>query len=125
MSSTPIVSVPVASQQTHFRLPECLGSNNATSVATGTKTIKYLQAFNGDTDACRLKIYDKATAPDPSTDTPLVVIMLPPAGGAWRDINSEIVCTIGIAFLLVKGPADTDNTAVTAGMVTDLEITYQ
>lgn len=97
-------------------------TTNATLVAA-SPTNQLLRAIGGQVSNTTaafiyLKIFDKATAPVPGTDTPILNIGIPPNG--QLDLN-DLAGTDGISFVNVFGYALTaaiallDTTAVTAG----------
>lgn len=93
-------------------------TNNATVIkATGGK-LGFVSASNVNAAAVYLKFYDKATAPDPSTDTPKLIFIIP-GGATGAGTNQPIPAAginfvNGISFILVTGIGDTNNTAVSA-----------
>lgn len=95
-------------------------TNNAEAITASATGLFSLEAHNFNLTLFRyLKIYDKATAPDPSSDTPKMVIALPPLGApvirGWAP--SFVNLQNGLAILMVTGLADTDNTAVAANEI--------
>lgn len=99
------------------------GSNDATSLKATPGTLWEVSGINiSATTTCYLKFYDKATAPDPSVDTPVYVVPLASAGSAvgkpeqfvWPE---GLRFKVGIAYAIVTGIADNDNTGVTAANV--------
>lgn len=97
-------------------------SNNATVIKASAGKLGFVSASNINASAVYLKFYDKATAPDPSTDTPKLIFIIP--GGATGAGTNQAIPDAGIdfkngiSFILVTGIADTDNTAVSASQQT-------
>lgn len=88
-------------------------SNNATSVATGARQIHAISGFNNSQGVLFVKVYDKASPPNPATDTPVWVIGSQPGGPPWCEAPPPgVAFTLGIAILIVQGSAHTDNTGV-------------
>lgn len=101
------------------------GSNDATSLKTTPGTLWEVSGINiHATTTCYLKFYDKASAPSPATDTPAYVVPLASAGSAvgkpeqfvWPE---GLQFKVGIAYAIVTGILDNDNTGVVAA---DVEI---
>jgi hypothetical protein len=67
-----------------------------------------------------VKLYNKASAPDPAADTPVLRLLIPGntngAGGVCN-IPSGIQFSLGLAMLIVTGVGDTDATAVAANEI--------
>lgn len=103
---------------------------DATVVKASAGRIYTIYGFNADVaEFAFLKLYDKATAPDPSADTALLKwqVFLPPTEALETDSEPQwehVVISIphgiafanGIAFVLTQSPG-TDETAVDAGDV--------
>lgn len=97
-------------------------SNNATVIKNSAGKLGFVTASNINASAVYLKFYDKATAPDPSTDTPKLIFIIP-GGATGAGTNQNIPAAgldfaNGISFILVTGIADTDNTSVSANQQT-------
>lgn len=94
----------------------CAATDNLTSVHTSATVLAELTAGNtNSTTKYFLKVYNKASAPVPASDTPIAVYPLPP--------NSFITVNVGpfgkrlatgFAFSITGLAADTDTTAVSA-----------
>lgn len=121
--------VTIASDQTAFGINLTAGTtggstpyhlisaatNNAQSVKATAGILYSYSAFNTSASLRYLKFYDKASAPSPASDTPILVIMLPPNnGGVVKSFPVGVQCSSGIAFAIVSGIADNDNTAISA-----------
>lgn len=91
-------------------------TNNATSIKTSAGQIYGLTLSNSNAAARYVKLYNKASAPAPATDTALLkkTILVPP--GACIVLNSAvgIVFSTGIAFATTVSLTDNDNTSVGA-----------
>ena len=88
---------------------------NATSVKTSAGTIYGLVLTNMSGGVQYFKLYNKASAPAPATDTPVMVIRL--AAGSTLDVALGVLgarFTTGIAYCITTGTADTDTTALGA-----------
>jgi hypothetical protein len=90
-------------------------TNNATSVKASAGQVYGLQVFNVTATVIYLKLYDKASAPAPASDTPVKVIPIPAntaVGGAIIKWEQGVQFSTGIAYAVVTGLSSTDNTAV-------------
>lgn len=90
-------------------------SNNANSIIAFPGQIGSIIAFSVAASPRFLKFYDKATAPNPSSDIPVWVIPMPGYGsGGAGDVvwNHGLVFQFGIAFAIVAGMGVNDNTAI-------------
>jgi hypothetical protein len=93
-------------------------SNNATSLKASAGTVFGVQVFNNSANIAYLKFYNKASAPSPASDTPYKVIGIPAnTSGAGSNVTfgpDGLPFSTGIAYALVGGIGDTDNTSVAA-----------
>lgn len=93
-------------------------STNAALVAAATNT-RRLQGFElANTSAAwrYVKIFNKGTAPTPGTDTPVMVIAVPPGGRAGLDLPfGGLAVASGLGVAITAGSADSDTAAVGAG----------
>ncbi len=99
-------------------------SINATNIKATTCLLISLNAMNRADYTCYLKIYSKATVPDPSIDIPVAVFPLP--CGDLSSFNLGRYAhrhTAGLSYLITKNPEITDNTPIAAGDVI-LNISY-
>ncbi len=70
------------------------------------------------TDYRFLKLFNKATAPVPGTDTPVYTLAIPPKGEARIDAPFVgLRFTLGLGFAITAGMADLDTTAIGANEV--------
>ncbi|HTK76151.1 MAG TPA: hypothetical protein VL371_12890 [Gemmataceae bacterium] len=95
----------------------CANSNNATSVKNSAGQLYHVSAFNNSGTIAYLKIYDKATAPAPASDTPKLSYLIPAntsGAGLTLNIDKGVAFASGIAIAVVTGIGDTDNTLVAA-----------
>lgn len=95
-------------------------TNNAASVATGYRRVHGYHIINTTAALKYVKLYDKATAPAPATDTALLKVRLgiPANGGAVMFAEQGIKeFQDGLGIAIVGASADNDNTAVAAGDV--------
>lgn len=93
------------------------GSINATVVKNDAGKIGLIHVINTGAGPAYLKIYNKADAPDPATDTPILTLVIPAAGSLNIDHITGISCSTGIAYTITGAAADNDNTSVAAGQV--------
>lgn len=95
-------------------------TNNATSLKATAGIVGAISAFNRTATKAYLKFYDKATAPSPGSDTPVWVVGIPAStdiGGSNLALPPQGLCfLVGVAYAIVLGEGETDNTSVgTAG----------
>lgn len=96
-------------------------TNNATNVKATSGKLYGVHVSNPSGAVRYLKIYNKATAPDPTIpDTPIMTILVPAGGTVEQNWGVGISLGVGIGYLMVQGEADNDNTACAAG---DLHLT--
>ena len=93
-------------------------TTNLTSVKTSAGTINSLTVSNTNASATYfLKIYNKASAPVPGTDTPIHTISIPPGTRSIDTGAYGIRLATGIAYALTGAVADADTTAIPANEV--------
>jgi hypothetical protein len=96
-------------------------SNNATVVKASAGQVYTIMAHNLNAAVRYLKFYNKATAPAPATDTPVLTLPIPGntagAGFVLDTGGMGIVFSTGIAIAIVTGVATNDNTAVAANEI--------
>jgi hypothetical protein len=90
------------------------------SVTDGVTNLIAISCTSTDATVVYIKFYNKATAPDPSGETPVLRFAVPSAatgaGFVWA-IPGGANFSTGLAFALVTGAADSDETAVSANEV--------
>jgi len=64
-----------------------------------------------------VKLYDKATAPDPTTDVPAAIFGLPTSGFSDECVPEGIFFKNGLSFVMVTGAVNTDKTVCAANDV--------
>ncbi len=99
-----------------------LASINATVVVTGPGRLCQVIVGNANAAVRYLKFYDKASSPTLASDTPFLVIPIPPANAA-PPINCDIPFVQGLGFVMTTGGADTNTGAVAADEIF-LTLTY-
>lgn len=111
--------VEAASPLTPFKLIAA-NSNNATSLKASPGRIEGIELGGIGAAPAYLKLYDKASAPTCGTDTPVKVLIIPAAATAANGAVNNVTIPdgfsflVGIAFCVVTGIADADNTSVAA-----------
>lgn len=90
------------------------GSNNATCPKASAGRLYGVTVNNLNGTIRYLKFYDKASAPNPASDTVKFVVPIPAGTVVSPNLGPGINFATGIAFALVTGISDTDNTGVTA-----------
>ena len=89
-------------------------STNLTSVRVGPATVFSISASNINAAARFLKIYDKASAPVPASDRPVLTLAIPATGFIHLPLFMGMRFTNGIALAITTVAADTDTTATAA-----------
>lgn len=89
-------------------------SNNLTSVKASAGQVYGYHLFNRTAGELFVKLYNKASAPVVASDTPVYTIPLPPYGGVALTFPMGIAFGTGIAYAIVGGVADTNNTNTAA-----------
>lgn len=92
-------------------------SNNAAVVKAAAGRVVGWFCGNTATAARYVKLYDKATAPSPGSDTPAWVIAIPAVSSANATLQVPLRFATGIGVAIVTGIANNDNTAVAASDV--------
>jgi hypothetical protein len=95
-------------------------TTNAKLLLTGPTILHSVQASNLNAALRYLKLYNKATAPVPATDTPVMVIPIPAGGAAAVNLNFGNLGAkfpLGLGMALTVNAIDTDATAVAAGEI--------
>lgn len=87
-------------------------SNNAAVIKGSAGQIYSVHATNHTASWKFVKFYNKATAPTVGTDTPVMVLGVPPNGFAEMEEVHGAACAAGIGIAIVTGAANSDNTAV-------------
>lgn len=103
------------------RIPSSAATNNATSGKVGEGFLSGFSGYNTNAAVRYLKFYDKASAPTVGTDVPVLTYALPPTT-AFAIPAFDYHFKLGLAYALVTGAADNDNTAVGAGDILGLNI---
>jgi hypothetical protein len=93
-------------------------STNSTLASSGWKSLFSLCISNDTASKIYVKMYNKSTAPTVGTDVPLETFMVP--ANSIRDIDmgfhSGVGYTLGIGIATTGLQADSDTTAVAAGV---------
>lgn len=95
-------------------------TNNATSVKASAGLVNGWYISNLNAAIMYVKLYDKASAPSPASDTPVITIGIPGnTAGAGTNVSwpTGITFSTGIALAIVTGVAVNNNTAVAANEV--------
>lgn len=107
------------------QLASAAASTNATLVKSSAGRIAKIRGYNAAAAVRYLKLYNKATAPVPGTDTAFMQIPLKPADMFDFDVDAlGVSFGTGIGYAITTGSSLTDATAVTAADVVGLTILY-
>lgn len=116
-----------AKPRTAFRLPSSAATNNAANIKTTAGTIFSISGLvTLAASTCYLKFFDGTGVPNPAAANPLYIFPLNindgtftfnlPAGGLYFPT--------GIGVAIVANAADLDNTAIAAGQISALLVTF-
>lgn len=89
-------------------------STNATNVKGSAGHLYFVYVYNASGSVQYLKWYNKATAPTVGTDTPVLVIAVPPGAAATFSPPHGMAFSTGIGFGTTTDVADNGTTAVAA-----------
>lgn len=92
-------------------------TTNANLVKAGPGAISAVVACNTSAAWKYLKVFNKATAPVPGTDTPIFNIGIPPGSSIALQLPAALRCSAGIGIAITGGSALLDATAVAVGDV--------
>lgn len=108
------------------RLISAAASTNGTSVKGSAGNVFRIRGYNASAGLKYLKLYNKASAPTVGTDVPVLTLALPATAVFDFDLGGAEghYFSTGIAYAITGAAADNDTTALTAGDVTALNITY-
>lgn len=105
------------------RLLSAAATTNGTNVKSSFGRIFKITGYNNKASAVFLKIYNKASAPTVGTDTPVLTIRLAATANFDIDLSGHLLDT-GIGYGISGAAADNDTTALVAGDIVALNITY-
>lgn len=105
------------------RIPSAAASVNATSAKASAGDLHMVNGYNAKASVVYIKFYNKATAPTVGTDVPVLTLACPPSAAFSFNLNGYYFST-GIAYGLTTDAADAGTTALLAGDVLGLTITY-
>lgn len=107
------------------RLVSAAASINATVVKASVGRLYRITGFNASAAVRYLKLYNKATAPVPGTDTPVASFRIPASSPIAIDYGSiGLSFAAGISYVLTTGTADADTGALTAGDIEHLTFAF-
>lgn len=117
----------VAKPRTAFRLPSSLATNNAANIKTTPGTV-YSVSGNVTlaSSICYLKFFDVTGSPNPAAINPLYFFPLSivDAVFSFNLPGNGLYFPTGIGVAIVANPADLDNTAIAAGQITALNVSF-
>lgn len=90
-------------------------TTNLTSVTTTTTHLTVLELSNLAAYTVYFKIYDKASAPVLASDIPVITIPVPANSNVGKTWLIGLLLTLGYAYAITKGQANTDTTVLAAG----------
>lgn len=92
-------------------------TNNAAVISAAAAGVGQIVAANSAASWRYVKLYNKSTTPAPATDTPFMVVPVPPGGTVVLPHSLHVRFSTGLGIAIVAGSANSDNTAVGAGEV--------
>lgn len=106
------------------RLLSAAASTNATNVkANPGKVYKIILTVAAAADKF-LKLYNNAGVPNVGVDVPILTLTLPASTKSHTIALDGHIFTLGIGYAITGAAADADATALAAGDITNLNITY-
>lgn len=117
----------LAKPRTAFRLPSAAATNNAANIKATPGTVYQVSAnVTLAASTCYLKFFDTTGVPNPAALVPLYIFALNVVDGAVSfNLGNGLYFPTGIGVAVVANPADLDNTAIAAGQVTALNVSFQ
>lgn len=116
-----------AKPRTANRLPSSAASNNAANIKTTPGTVYSISGnvtLLGST--CYLKFFDGTGVPNPAAATPLYIFPLNVVDAvfSFNLPGNGLYFPTGMGYAIVANPADLDNTAIAAGQITALNVSF-
>jgi len=115
-----MISLPITGNS---RIPSAANSTNPTIAKAAPGYLQMITGLNAAAAVRYIKFYDKATAPVPGTDVPVMTVALP-ATTAFSILVGGLAFVNGISYGLTVLAADNDATAVTAADILGLNVMY-
>lgn len=106
------------------KLASAAATNNSTNMKSSAGKLFAVQGFKATAAACWVKFYNKASAPTVGTDLPFISLYCPASSPFLFTYHGGIQFSTGIGYAIVTGTSETDNTAVAAGDILNLNILY-
>lgn len=107
----------------NYRLLSSLATTNGALISNTARSAHKVMGRKATANSAWLKLYNKATAPVVGTDVPLVTLELP--GNATFDLDLKgLTFTLGLGIAITAAAADNDTTAVAAGDVLGLNVSW-
>lgn len=119
---------PLSAPRTAFRLPSSLASNNAANIKTTAGRVFSISGISTIATVRWVKLFDTTGAPNPAAQNPLYIFPAQLAANGSFSFNlpaGGLYFPTGIGIALVANPADLDNTAIAAGDIVGLLVTFQ
>jgi hypothetical protein len=104
----------MASQQ--FNL-NCIATTNANLINNIKSRVSTMVLNNASAAAKWVRLYDKATAPTPGTDTPIIIINIPASSTVVVPPSLDLQFVNGLGIAITGAAPVLDATAVAAGDV--------
>lgn len=108
----PNVSIAYGYVNCHFKIS--LASTNATSVKASDAQVGLIALSNQANSWRYFKLYNKSSAPNVGTDTPVLIVGIPPADHVELHNQAGLRLQSGLAYAITTLPAVSDTTAIGA-----------
>jgi hypothetical protein len=105
------------------RLAASANTENATVVNIGPTRLFHVNGLNATAGIKHIKFYDQTTTPS-ETDTPWFAVACAASVPFNPLLTAPIRFTTGLAYRIVTGAADSDDTAVAANDILALNVVY-
>jgi hypothetical protein len=113
-----------AKPRTAFKLPTAAASNNAANIKAGPGTIYSISAFGAIAGPTWLKFFDTTGVPNPAALAQFYFFPIIAGLNSFSLPAGGLYFPTGVGVALVTGVADLNNTAVAAGDVLGLLVTF-
>ena len=117
-TGSPAASAPAITST--YSMPPAADGTNAKLVATGSRSLVSVDAYNARTSGVSIQFYDKAAVPVVGTDEPKWTVYVPGLTPANRVYPTGIRFTQGLAFALIPDDAP----GLMAGDIQGLNLGY-
>jgi hypothetical protein len=100
-----------------------LASTNAALIQAGPSRLRGCYINNASAAPKWVRFYNKATAPVPGTDIPVLVVAVPASSSKENALDEGVLFSLGLGVSITGAAPANDSTAVAAGDV-QLSVEY-